>query len=247
MPFTLAHGVAARPLWHGSGRRLPLSGIVVGSFAPDLEYLFHLNTERTIGHTLGGVFLLDLPLALVLVMLWHGPIKATVAALLSPAVRPPIDGAPFPFRPLRRFGLVVASVLVGITGHLLWDGFTHRDGFITTRVWLLEEAIGRPHVYDLLNYASTALGMVLLGWWWWRSVGDGRPAAAQPFSARVRTVSVAVLLTLTAAGGIANGIRLRLDGWGIETTVIGAVLGAMAAGLVTITVLSVVLRSRLAE
>jgi hypothetical protein len=244
MPFTLAHGVAARPLWHGSGRRLPLSGIVAGSFAPDLEYLAHLDTERTIGHTLGGVFLLDLPLALVLLALWHGLIKAPVAALFSPTIRPPIDQSPFPFRPLRRAGLVVASVLVGIAGHLLWDGFTHRDGFLTTRVWLLEEAIGRPHVYDLLNYASTALGLALLGWWWWQAVPGDRHVAPSPFSPRARIVSVAFLLTLTTAGGIANGVRLRQDGWGMETTVIGAVLGAMAAGLVAVTVVSVALRWR---
>jgi hypothetical protein len=254
MPFTLAHGVAARPLWHGSGRRLPLSGIVVGSFAPDLEYLAHLDTERTIGHTLGGVFLLDLPLALALLALWHGLIKQPVAALFTARIRPPIVGTPFPFRPVGRFGLVGASVLVGIAGHLLWDGFTHRDGFITTRVWLLEEAIGRPHVYDLFNYASTTLGLVLLGWWWWRAVADGEantdrrrdaaPDIAQPWSARVRAASVAVLLVCTATGGIANGVRLRLDGWGMETTVIGAVLGAMAAGLLTVIVVSAALRWR---
>lgn len=244
MPFTLAHGVAARPLWNGSGRRLPLSGIVVGSFAPDLEYLAHLDTERTIGHTLGGVFLLDLPLALVLLALWHGLIKSPVAALFSPGIRPPIDQSPFLFRPLGRFGLVAVAVLVGIAGHFLWDGFTHRDGIITTRVWLLEEAIGRPHVYDLLNYASTAFGLALLGWWWWRSVSGDRQAAPQPFSPRARTLSVAILLVLTAAGGIANGIRLRQDGWGMETTAIGAVLGAMAAGLVTVTVVSAALRWR---
>lgn len=250
MPFTLAHGVAARPLWHGSGRRLPLSGVVVGSFAPDLEYLAHLDTERTIGHTLGGVFILDLPLALVLLVLWHGLFKTSAAALFSPRIRPPIDRSPFPFRPAARFGLVVAAILVGIAGHLLWDGFTHRDGFITTRVWLLEEAIGRPHVYDLFNYVSTGVGMVLLGWWWWRSVASA-PAGRQPgapttLPPRVRTAAVTVLIAGTAAGGIANGVRLRLDGWGMETTVIGAVLGALSTGLVAITVVSVVLRARLA-
>ena len=246
MPFTLAHVVAAGPLWRASGRRLLLSGVVVGSLAPDLEYLAHLDTERTIGHQLHGVFLLDLPLALLLLALWHGLLKGAVAVLISRRLRPPIDRSPFPFWPLSRLGLVVASILTGIAGHLLWDGFTHRGGFITTRVWLLEEAIGRPHVYDLLNYASTAVGLLLLGWWWWRAVVAPRPAAATdepvPLPGRVRTVALPVLVGLTAAGGIANGARLRLDGWGIETTVVGAVLGAMAAGLVTVTGLSVVLR-----
>ncbi|HYH50542.1 MAG TPA: hypothetical protein VEG38_13435, partial [Acidimicrobiia bacterium] len=58
-------------------------------------------------------------------------------------------------------------------------------------------------------------------------------------------IPLAVLLAVTAAGGIANGVRLRLDGWGIETTVIGAVLGAMAAGLLALAVVSLALRNRL--
>ena len=247
MPFTVAHAVAARPLWWGSGRRLPLSGLVVGSVAPDLEYLAHLDTERTISHQLHGVFLLDLPLALLLLWLWHGLLKRPVAALVSPRLRPPIDRAPFAFRPAGRFGLVVASILAGIAGHLAWDGFTHRDGFVTSRVWLLEEAIGRPHVYDLLNYASTAAGLLVLGWWWWRAVADRRPdtgtGSTAPFPTRVRTVSLATLVAVGAAGGIANGARLRLDGWGLETTVIGAVLGAMAAGLLALTAVSLALRA----
>src|SRR5688572_31629591 len=104
--------VAARPLWWAVKRRLPLSGVVVGSVAPDLEYLGHLDTERTIGHTLGGVVLLDLPLALVLLGLWHGLFKRSVTALVSPGLRPPIDTAPFPFGPARRFATIVAALLV---------------------------------------------------------------------------------------------------------------------------------------
>ncbi|HKY76381.1 MAG TPA: DUF4184 family protein [Acidimicrobiia bacterium] len=248
MPFTVAHVVLARPLWRAVGRQLPLSGIVVGSVAPDLEYLAHLDTERTIGHQLHGVFLLDLPLALVLLALWHGLIKEALAALVSPRLRPPIETSPFAFGPAARFGLVVASILTGVAGHLLWDGFTHRDGFITTRVDFLQEAIGRPHVYDLFNYASTVAGMLLLGWWWWRAVeARAEPAFAAPAAlpAGVRRIALATLIALSAAGGIANGARLRLDGWGIETTVIGAILGAMAAGLFATVVVSAVLRAGL--
>ena len=246
MPFTVAHVVAARPLWRAAGRRLPLSAIVVGSVAPDLEYLGHLGTERTIGHELWGVVVLDLPLALLLLALWHRLFKRPLAALVSRRVRPAIDVGPFPFGPLRRFGVVVLAVLVGIAGHLLWDGFTHRDGFITTRVWFLREAIGRPHVYDLFNYASTAFGLLVLGWWWWRSVDGARRDTVPPLPERARTISLAMLALAVSAGGIANGLRLRLDGWGIETTVIGAILGAMAAGLIGLAVVSLALRRSLA-
>ncbi len=250
MPFTLAHTVAAPPLWRGSGGRLILSAVVIGSVAPDLEYLAHLNTERTIGHDLLGVFVLDLPLALALLALWHGLVKLPVAALFSPKLLPPIDIRPFPWRPGRRFVLVCGSVLAGVATHLLWDSFTHRGGFITRRVDLLTEAIGRPHVYDLLNYASTLAGMVILGWWWWqataRTTALGRPPVenvrASPLPDRVRRPAVAAIVIVTAAGGAANGLRLRIDGWGIETTVVGSALGAMAAGLLAVLVASVLLR-----
>ena len=247
MPFTVAHVVAAPPLWRAGGRRLPLSAVVVGSVAPDLEYLGHLDTERTIGHDVWGVVALDLPLALVLLALWHGLFKRAVAALISRRVRPAIDLTPFAFGPRRRFGTVVLGIVVGIAGHLLWDGFTHRDGFITTRVWFLEEAIGRPHVYDLFNYASTAVGLVVLGWWWWRSVDGAGRDAGWGLPERTRASSLTALGVAIAAGGLANGARLRLAGWGIETTVIGAILGAMAAGLIALTVVSLALRRSLAE
>jgi hypothetical protein len=52
------------------------------------------------------------------------------------------------------------------------------------------------------------------------------------------------VLLVAAAGGLANGPRLRLDGWGLETTAIGAVLGAMAAGLLSLTAVSLALRGR---
>ena len=250
MPFTVAHVVAARPLWRAVGGRLPLSAVAVGSVAPDLEYLWHLDTERTIGHDLWGAVVLDMPLALALLALWHGLFKRALAALVSRRFRPAIDTGPFPFGPLRRFGVVVLGVLVGVAGHLVWDGFTHRDGFITTRVWFLREAIGRPHVYDLFNYASTVFGLGVLGWWWWRSAGHGvrtadSEGAANRLPAGVRLRALAILLSVAAAGGIANGVRLRLDGWGMETTLIGAILGGMSAGLIGLTAVSLALRSRL--
>lgn len=140
-------------------------------------------------------------------------------------------------------------MLAGIAGHLLWDGFTHRDGFITTRVSVLREAIGRPHVYDLLNYASTVAGMLLLGRWWRRAAAtrgyEAQPSGTAPLPARVRRAALATLLVLTTAGGMANGLRLRFDGWGLETALIGSVLGVMAAALLTVTVLSALLRPQL--
>jgi hypothetical protein len=251
LPFTLAHTVASRPLWRASGRRLLLSAVVIGSVAPDLEYLVHLDTERTISHTWWGVLVLDLPVALILLALWHGLIKRPVADLFGPrttggrwSLLPSLDLRPFPFGPARRLALICVSILAGIATHLLWDSFTHRDGFITDRVAVLREAIGRPHVYDLFNYASTLAGILILTWWW--GVAARRPCMGDGLLAvGVRRRWVAAIVAVTAAGGAANGLRLRFDGWGLETSVIGAVLGALSAGLVVVIAASAALRPRL--
>ena len=63
MPFTVSHIAAVLP-----GRvvnRLPLAGLAVGAMSPDLEYVVHGMTRRTIGHTPAGIVLLDLPLSLL--------------------------------------------------------------------------------------------------------------------------------------------------------------------------------------
>jgi|HubBroStandDraft_1064217.scaffolds.fasta_scaffold451974_2 hypothetical protein len=58
MPFTLAHAAAALPF-----RRLHLvwSGLVIGTFAPDLEYFVRFSPNDGYGHTLVGALVLSLP------------------------------------------------------------------------------------------------------------------------------------------------------------------------------------------
>lgn len=253
MPFTIAHTAAAAPLWRLTGRRLILSAVVVGSVAPDLEYLVHLDTHRTIGHTLPGLFLLCLPASLAVLAVWHRLVKRPLTALAGSGLLPPVDLRPFPLMPASRFLAVCGSVLAGTLTHLLWDSFTHRDGFITTRVGFLMEAVGRPHVYDLINYASSAVGVTLLLVMWWRATVSPKPPARArttrrppPLPAGVRVAGVSAIVAVTVAGGIANGLRTALDGWGPEAILVNGILGAMAASAIVVVAVSAVLHRRLA-
>jgi hypothetical protein len=69
MPFTLAHPIAAAPIWFGSNRRLHLPGLLVGSLVPDVEYFVALQPAGNLGHQLPGIFLQGLPCAIVLLLL----------------------------------------------------------------------------------------------------------------------------------------------------------------------------------
>lgn len=122
VPFTLAHGAAALPFRH---TRIVFSGLLIGSFAPDFEYFLRLAPDDGFGHTLLGVFVLTLPLALLVLWLFHDFVKLPLARLLPDAIQCRLTGhlEEFRFRGTGRFTLIVGSILLGIATHLVWDSF----------------------------------------------------------------------------------------------------------------------------
>jgi hypothetical protein len=235
MPFTIAHAAAAPPLWRLSRRRLVLSALAVGAMAPDFEFLVHLAPRRTIGHTLPGVFLLCLPASLVVLLAWHrllGPalgrlLPVRFAALASLAARP------FGFLPARRLLLVCASVVVGSFSHLCWDAFTHRNGAVVARLGVLHDALwaGGPPVYQVLQYGSSAVGLLLL-LAWLEAASRRRPKgpAPAPAAPRLRWSVLGALMAACTIAAAANALRFAAAGHGGKDVLVGAVLGAMSAG-----------------
>ncbi|MEI8352809.1 MAG: DUF4184 family protein, partial [bacterium] len=48
----------------------------------------------------------------------------------------PHQSEPFPFLPFNRLAILGTAVLVGALTHLLWDSFTHQDGW-----WVQQSAV----------------------------------------------------------------------------------------------------------
>jgi hypothetical protein len=128
MPFTLAHPAGALPLkWIKKGW-FSTTGLVVGSMAPDYEYFLKQYPSPSLGETLWGALLFDLPLALIVALVFHLLVK-----------RPLIRNLPQPFDHrlsgyaqtsflsyLGKHWLVfVVSMLLGIATHFLLDWSTH--------------------------------------------------------------------------------------------------------------------------
>jgi hypothetical protein len=214
-----------------------LSALVVGAVAPDLEYLVHLSTRRTIGHTLPGLFVLCLPLSLLTLWAWH--------RLVAPAWAPLLTGRRTPwfgFRPLPRLGLVALSALAGSLSHLVWDAFTHDGGLVVNRVGLLQATLPGTgvHVYSLLQHASSVGGAVYLAVWAHRHLG---PAGLRvPAAALVPAAAVGVT---AGAGAAANAFVHWVSGPGpLSSVLAAAAVGGMAAGTVAVLVVSTMLRWR---
>ncbi len=205
MPFTLAHPAAILPL--RGLRYLRTAPLVIGAMIPDLpSYLpgrfSHLRPET---HSVSGSFTTCLLLgyaALGAVYLLRRPLTA----LLSPRARWLCLGALTAFhrRPLE-WALASLSIELGVWTHLLWDSFTHENGWMVRRFAALSApvSLGAYHltVSHVLQYVSSAFGLAVLALWYWRLPAP-HAAAAEPGAPRS---SVGPALVLVAAAAILIG------------------------------------------
>ncbi len=143
MPFTLSHAALAIPL----RRWLPLDALVVGSMAPDFEYLVRLEPRGSHGHVFPWGLGLTVPWALLVLMGWRA---------LLPSLRRCL-GLSQPVVSAARILPVIAAVMVGVLGHLAWDLFTHRcsDGIAFLEV----PAFAGLPLYRILQHASSLAGL----------------------------------------------------------------------------------------
>jgi hypothetical protein len=212
VPFTLAHGAAALPF-----RRLGLvfSALVVGTFAPDFEYLVRLTPGHGFGHTLLGTFVLTLPLALVVLWLFHAYVKLSAVRLLPHAVQRKLTNhlEEFRFGGVGRCALIVGSILLGIATHLLWDSFTHPNTW-PYRHWpvlaqsLPVPVLGMVPVYKLLQHGSTTFGLGALAIWLmvrYRWTKPSGPLSSDMSPARKIFIMCAVM-TVALVGAAIRGV-----------------------------------------
>jgi ABC-type multidrug transport system fused ATPase/permease subunit len=212
VPFTLSHAAAALPF-----RRFPLipSALVIGTLAPDFEYFLLLIPMDRYGHTLRGLFILTLPVALVILWMFHNFVKRPASMLLPDSIQRRLADHldEFQFRGFGRFLMIVISILVGAFTHLLWDSFTHRTGWFYHHWLFLHEMVRVPVLgtlpyYKVFQHVSTVLGIVILllwfAWWYRNTKPTDHPIPGAP-AAPLRLAIVAVLATIACAGAVING------------------------------------------
>lgn len=195
MPFTPSHAVVALPF-----ARTPLvpAAIAVGAMTPDLP-LFVRGTPIQYGWTHD---LLGLPatvgLALALLLVWRCALRPAVREL-SPtplAARLPgewdegavsalretfglrrPDAAP-PRHPWATVLLLVASLVIGVVSHIVWDLFTHEGRWGVAAIPALDEPWGPLDGYKWLQHGSSVVGLTILAVWGLVWLARRRPEAS---------------------------------------------------------------------
>lgn len=221
MPFTLSHAAAALPFRR---TRLIISAVVVGCFAPDLEYFLELSPHTGFGHSLPGVFAFDLPMGFALLWLFHRYAKEPLAACLPAGARDRVQVGPksLSIHSISRLGMILLSILVGVATHILWDSFTHDRYWLFFHWDLLRERVTLPLFgprpwYGIFQYISSALGIAIILIWflhWYRNTAPVRSRPDRRFLNQDRialagafAIAVAIALFRAVGSGVPDGVH----------------------------------------
>jgi len=234
MPLTFAHPAIVLPLNKLTKGGLSLTGLVMGSMAPDFEYFIRMRPISHYSHTWPGLIWFDLPVGVMLVIVYEFWIKAALISHLPAG----LNRRFYNFRDhreyysLQYFAAIFLSVIIGAASHIAWDGFTHPAGYFVQQLPALRSLVEfngySVHVYKILQYASTAAGMLAI-----ILVCYSLPAGQ---STRAKSISgfwlqVALVAVVAVAIRLGAGLPWYQFGKVLVTAVDGALLGLAIASL----------------
>lgn len=169
MPFTLAHPAAVLPLKAKFGKLFDLTGLILGSMAPDFEYFISFRPQAVIGHKIMGFVLLNLPLCFAIAFLFHRIIKKPfIMSMPSPLDRwySYMALKSWHIRGFKEVIVFIYSSLLGMITHVLWDTFTHENGRFVNLFLILSVKVSilgySVPVYKFLQHGSTILGAIVI-------------------------------------------------------------------------------------
>lgn len=229
MPFTLSHPAAVLPFVR---RPFSAAALVAGAVAPDLPYFarstpvpvsaqswYEPFMNATTSHTLAGALTVSLPYALALygfLLVARRPVAGLVPAVVAgfPGPGDARGGPRGAGRLLARTGWVLVSLVLGIATHLVWDSFTHGDGYVVTHVPFLSAPLAGDLTWArALQHVSTVAGLVIIGIYLWRRrdrmPGWGGRAAAGRAAGTCRTTrrGLWAIAGVAVAGAVLGTLR----------------------------------------
>jgi hypothetical protein len=207
VPFTLAHPAAILPL--RGLRHLHTLPLILGAMSPDLPYYLPGLVARNIPdtHEFQASFTTCLALAYLL-MIALFVLRRPLTALLAPRARWLCLHSLAPLRERRAWLLAIPAIILGTWTHLLWDAFTHSDGWIVHRVAALSAPVTigsyTGPMCHVLQYVSSVFGLAVLAIWYTRLRA---PARVHPDPHAPRSAVGPILLLAASAAVLIGGVQ----------------------------------------
>lgn len=168
MPFTFAHPAAVIPFKNYCPRFLNMPALIAGSLAPDLGYFLHNWHWSVAGHSFLGSLSFDLPAGLLLTALFYLNVRS-LARLLPYPHREALSAICLSLQMPGFASLLIlsVSVLLGAWTHIVWDGFTHANGWCVRQLSAYTPALFslgtyKITIWHILQHGSTIFGLCFI-------------------------------------------------------------------------------------
>lgn len=243
MPFTFSHPVYAWPLRYISPKYMSITGLVLGSMAPDFEYFLMLEPFRSIGHSITGLFVQAIPLCVLFAIVFHYIMKESLALHLPSAFQ--LDRRAYNIlgewglRNLKDWIVFIYSVVLGFISHVSIDALTHAHGYFVIRYSLLRNLIiFHLPLYKILQYSLSVLGLltivavIMLRLYWSNPSSRDIPRVTK--KQKVKYWSVVIAVTMVTTGlKITLTTSVNIVGILVVAPISGIGLGLLLASIIT--------------
>ncbi|MEO6979255.1 MAG: DUF4184 family protein [Mucilaginibacter sp.] len=236
MPFTFAHPAIVLPFGKVFKRGLSVTGLVIGSMAPDFEYFFRMRIFSAYSHTWEGLVWFDVPLAFVLVILYEIFIKEKLITHLPGGLNRRFYYARqhVTFYTVGYFIAILASVALGAASHIAWDGFSHPNGMYVHQ-WPVLQRVFNIYGYHLYGFTILQHGSTLLGLLFIAIVCLALPKGELTRAKSITGfwLQVVLVTVVTVAIKLAAGLQLNAYSNVIISIIDGGLLGLVVAALLS--------------
>jgi hypothetical protein len=204
MPLTFAHPAAVLPFFKKSNY-VHFTAMVLGSMAPDFEYFLRGQPGGEIGHTLLGFLYFNLPLVVLINIIYHSIIHKSFVLHLPRKLQVIEKKTHDPYK-WRRVIVFIYSALFGMVTHIVWDSFTHVNGYMLQKLSVLQHSftIGGYMVplYKFLQHGSTMMGLMLILAFLYVRAKSGIEVAVSITSKQKRNYWTMILLVFVLISGL---------------------------------------------
>lgn len=172
MPLTFCHPAIVLPLKKLKPNWFSMTGLIIGSMSPDLEYFSRMEILATHSHLFLGVLYFDLPIALIYCFVFHLFVRNILINHLPDFFKERFTQF-LNFDWINYFKknwlIVIVSIIIGAYSHLFWDAFTHEWGYFAKLIPTLQEVWFTKPIevkgYKFLQHFSTFLGAIFIAFW----------------------------------------------------------------------------------
>ncbi|MGI8893554.1 MAG: DUF4184 family protein [Bacteroidia bacterium] len=169
MPFTFSHPAIVLPFAFLSRNYISMTGLIIGSLAPDFEYFIRFKTLSLFSHTIPGIFYFNLPVAIILAFLFHHVVRNPLIDNLPLSLKSrfiELKGFNWKNHFKQKYLVIIISIIIGAASHIFWDAFTHRNGYFVYQNPILLQKINvltfELPLYNFIQHLSTITGGIVV-------------------------------------------------------------------------------------